>query len=353
MFDGRCSGGIRVEDRLNITHGGNLFAISRDRGWDWRDVLDLSASINPLGPSPGVRPAIEDALDRISHYPGQAPDELEKALAEAWGVPKEFVLAGSGATELIHFIARVGWQGPAEIVTPVWSEFFRAFPHALRLSLAEPEKWPQRGLLVISQPVNPTGEAIPEEVLRRTIAGRDGPVLVDESFIEFTGLESSVAWAANHPNLLVLRTLSKFHALPGLRIGAIVGSGEWLRKLRHRREPWQVNVLAEAAARAALADVDYARQTRALIEQERAWVLDQLAPLNGLRFADSVANYLFAQTDLPAAEICDWFLDRKIILRNCTGLPGVTGDAIRFAIRTRAENERFINAAKEYFCDSR
>src|SRR5512145_2680776 len=100
-----CFGG----SPLVIEHGGNLFAICRERGWDWRDVLDLSASINPLGPAPGVRPAIEEALERIMHYPGQTVAEMEQALATGWGLNPENVLAGGGATELLHFVARAGW----------------------------------------------------------------------------------------------------------------------------------------------------------------------------------------------------------------------------------------------------
>ncbi len=342
--------GMVGRNRLTITHGGNIFAIARDRGWDWRSVLDLSASINPLGPAPGVRAAVERAMDRIAHYPCQRPGELEAALAAEWRVAPEQVLAGSGATELIHFVARSGWNGPAALATPVWSEFYRVFPHALRVSLDTVESWPQRGLLVLSQPVNPTGEAIPEELIRRTIAGREGPVLIDESFIDFTRLESAVAWTDRHPNLLVLRSLSKFHALPGLRVGALVGSREWMDRLARRREPWQVSALAEAAALAALADREHAARTREFVERERQWLLDQLDSLDGLKLYPGAANFLFAEIDPPAAEVCDWFLDRRIILRNCTGLPGVAGQAIRFAVRTRAENERFVQAAREYFC---
>ncbi|MGD0578244.1 MAG: aminotransferase class I/II-fold pyridoxal phosphate-dependent enzyme, partial [Bryobacteraceae bacterium] len=235
---------------MTITHGGNLFAISRERGWDWRDVLDLSASINPLGPPPGVRAAIEAALDRIVHYPDQTPVELESVLASAWRVSPETVMAGGGATELLHFFARAGWQGPSALVTPAASELFRAFPHALRLSLDDPERWPQRGLLVLSQPLNPTGEEISETLVRRAIASREGPVLVDESFIDFTALQSAVGWCELHPNLLVLRSLSKFYALPGLRVGALVGSPQLISRLRRRREPWTVGALADAAARA-------------------------------------------------------------------------------------------------------
>lgn len=335
---------------MRINHGGNLFAICKEKGWDWREVLDLSASINPLGPPAGVRPAVERALDRIMHYPGEMPGELEQRLASHWNVGPEMVMAGGGATDLLHFVARAGWNGPTALVTPVWSEFYRAFPHALRLSVDEPDRWPQRGLLILSQPVNPTGEAIPVEILRRAIAAREGPVLIDESFIDFTRLESAVAWCSSHPNLLVLRSLSKFYALPALRVGALVGSEEWMRRLARRREPWQVSSLAEAAAIAAIEDEDHASRTRETVEIEREWLLEQLSPLPGLRLSQSAANFLFAQTDRPATDICDWFLERKIILRNCTRLPGVQGEAIRFAVRLRADNERFVEAAKEFFC---
>ncbi|MGO9241065.1 MAG: pyridoxal phosphate-dependent aminotransferase [Bryobacteraceae bacterium] len=331
-------------------HGESLFAISRTRGWDWRAVLDLSASINPLGPPPGVRPAIQAALDRIACYPAPMPLELESALAAAWRVAPEMVLAGGGATELLHFFARVGWHGPAALVTPVWPAFYRAFPHALHLPLDDPYCWPQRGLLALGQPVNPTGEEIPANILRRAIASREGPVLVDESFIDFTPLDSAVAWCADHPNLLVLRSLSGFYALPGLRVGALVGSPQSIARLRRRREPFTVGVLAAAAALAALADADYPAHSRALIAAERGWLLEQLGALDGLQLTPGAANFLFASTARPAQQVVDWFLDRQILLHNCTGQPGIPGQAIRFAIRTRPENERFVAAAREFFC---
>lgn len=335
---------------LIVTHGGNVLAVARERGWDWREILDLSASINPLGPSPAVRPAIEEALDRIALYPDQIPGELERTLAEAWGVPAEQVMVGGGATELVHFLARAGWNGPAALAVPVWSEFYRAFPHALRVRADEPERWPQRGLLVLSQPGNPTGVALPPELVKRAIASREGPVLIDESFIEFTRLEPAVRWTLDHPNLLVLRSLSKFYALPGLRVGALIGSKEWMRRLHRKREPWQVGTLAEAAAMAAVRDTEHAQRSREVVEQERQWLLETLSGWEGLRVVPGEANFLLAYTDRPAAEVCEWFLERKILLRNCARLPGVDGEAVRFAVRTRAENERFVEAGRELFC---
>jgi threonine-phosphate decarboxylase len=335
---------------LTITPVENLFAISRERGWDWRQVLDLTAGINPLGPAPGVRPAIEEALDRIGYYPGPAAGELEPLLAEAWGIAPELVMAGDGATGLLHFFARTGWQGPCAIVTPAWSELYRAFPHALHLPFNNPDIWPLRGLLALSQPVNPTGEPVPPELIREAIASREGPVLIDETFIEFTGLESAVGWCQDLPNLIVVRSLSKFQALAGLRVGALVGSRDWIERLRRRHEPWTVNLLAGIGARAALADSVHAARTREIVNAERSWLLEQLSGLDGLRVAPGVASFLFATIDRQASEVCDWFMERKIMLRNCTGMPGVDGEAIRFAVRTRPENERFATAARELFC---
>jgi histidinol-phosphate/aromatic aminotransferase/cobyric acid decarboxylase-like protein len=166
---------------LTITPGENLFAISRERDWDWRQVLDLSTGINPLGPAAGVRAAIEEALDRIGQYPGRDAAELESLLAGSWGIAPELVLAGAGATGLLHFVARTGWQGPSAIVAPAWSELYQAFPHALRLPPGDPGRWPLRGLLALSQPANPTGEPVSPELIRQAIAGREGPVLIDET----------------------------------------------------------------------------------------------------------------------------------------------------------------------------
>ncbi len=335
-----------------VTYGGNVLAIARERGWDWREVLDLSASINPLGPSPHVRPAIEEALDRVALYPEPLPERLSEALAEAWGVEPGQVLVGSGGTELIHFLARAGWNGPAALGVPVWAEFYRAFPYALRVRADSPEQWPQRGLLILSQPGNPTGISVAPEVIKRAIASREGPVLIDESFIEFTRLESAVRWVQDHPNVMVLRSLSKFHALPGLRVGALVASEDWIRRFRRKRDPWRVSTLAEAAALAAVRDTAHAERTRQVVEEERAWLLAQLESMNGLSVLPGEANYLLAYTDRPAAEVCQWFLERKILLRNCARLPGVDGEAVRFAVRTRPENERFVAAAREFFCAS-
>jgi threonine-phosphate decarboxylase len=338
-----------------VTHGGDLFAVCRARGWDWRDVLDFSASINPLGPPPGVYAALSEVLDRIVHYPEHEPARLAERLAAAWGVQPEQVLAGNGATELLHFLARVAprvWPGqPVTLAVPVFSEFHRAYPLAALTPVDRPETWPAKGWLILTQPVNPTGKLVPERALCDLVFGSSRPVLVDESFLDFTDHPSAARWISQRPNLFVLRSLTKFYALPGLRIGALLAHQETLRPLRAWREPWQVNVLAEAAALTALADAAHATRSRSFVREERAWLCAQLAGLPGTAPQESEANYLLVRLAYPAGRLCAALRERRILIRNCAGWPGVDGDAVRVAVRTRAENERLVSAWRDTLCD--
>jgi threonine-phosphate decarboxylase len=116
------------------------------------------------------------------------------------------------------------------------------------------------------------------------------------------------------------------------------------------REPWQVNVLAEAAALASVADRDHGRRTLEFVASERAWLSERIAELPGAKPEPSRANYLFVRLAHAAAGLCAHLLERKILLRDCTGSPGVDGPAVRVAVRTRAENERLIAGWKEHSC---
>ena len=318
-----------------MTHGGNVFAVARRMGWDWRDIADFSASINPLGPAPSVVEAIHAAVDRIVHYPEAEPLALPEGLAAHWGIDADLLLVGNGATELIHFVARM-YGGGVALAAPVFSEFHRAFPEASIVPF-DSAAWPGDRLVIVTRPANPTG-AMP--------AGLEQyphPVLVDESFLDFTDQPSLLPLVPERENLLVLRSLTKFYALPGLRIGALAGPREWIRKWRALRDPWQVNVLAEAAVLAGIGDHEYAERTRTFVRAEREWLSAQLASIVGLTPQPSAANYLLVAGDGPVGPLIERAFAEKILLRDCSGWPGVPfAHAFRVAVRTRGENERLL-----------
>ncbi|MEJ7608506.1 MAG: aminotransferase class I/II-fold pyridoxal phosphate-dependent enzyme [Bryobacteraceae bacterium] len=115
---------------MALAHGGDIFSQACANGWDWHDVLDFSASINPLGPSPHVRKAIIASLDKIVHYPDRYSSDLVLRLAEEWSVDPDSILVGNGATELIHFLSRVWVHQNTTLIVPTFSEFHRAYPGA-------------------------------------------------------------------------------------------------------------------------------------------------------------------------------------------------------------------------------
>lgn len=327
---------------MAVAHGGDIFGAARRYDVPWQQVLDFSASINPLGPSPSAKEAILSAIDRIAHYPDRTSLRLRERLAAEWGVGPEQLLAGNGATELLFDWCR--HFGTGTIAAPAFGEFHRAWPEARLCLLADPATWPELGPVVLTRPANPTGTLIDCETILRYAQRRSDAVLVDESFLDFSDSMSLISKAGG--NLFVLRSLTKFWALPGLRIGALAGDVEVLSRLR---PPWPVNALAEVAALASLDDREHSRKTREHVKTESAWLADQFGALPGTNVWKPTANYLFVETRRAAA-LTEFAEARRVLIRDCSGWPGFDVTGIRVAVRKRWENEILIGVAKEYLC---
>jgi histidinol-phosphate/aromatic aminotransferase/cobyric acid decarboxylase-like protein len=176
----------------------------------------------------------------------------------------------------------------------------------------------------------------------------DATVLIDESFIEFSRLPSAAALIERYPQLIVLRSLTKFYALPGLRAGALIASPSRIASWRQQREPWQVNVLAEEAALAAIDDTEHATRSVQFVTNERTWFLDQLRSLPGATPLPTDANFVFIRLAFPASQLTDYLLRNKILLRNCSDWLGLHRQFVRAAVRLRHENERLLAAWREF-----
>lgn len=324
---------------MAVTHGGNIFAAAAQRGVAWQQVLDFSASINPLGPSPAAREAILCAIDRTAHYPERTGVQLRHRLAQEWHVDADQIILGNGATDLLFDWCRLHRHGT--IAAPAFSEFHRAWPDARYCQLDAPGSWPQDGPLVLTRPANPTGLVVDAKVIQDFARARSGPVLVDESFLDFCDAPSVGSKAI--PNLLVLRSLTKFWALPGLRIGALIGD---VTAIAAQRPPWSVNALAEVAALASIDDREFAFRSRAFVREEMAWLRAQLSFVKTL---PSQANYVAIETNRSAA-LVDFAAERNVLIRNCAGWPGWHFEGVRVALRQRWENEILVGILRECLC---
>jgi threonine-phosphate decarboxylase len=346
-------------------HGGTVFATARSLGIDVGELVDFSASINPLGPPPGVRERVAAAFDRLVHYPDSDGTLLSGLLAQRHGVAPDCLCLGNGSTELIYLIPRLAAGSRALLIAPTFSEYGRALHlagwqcdrhylsastrFALDLDLLATDLDRGYDLLFLCNPGNPTGRLYGRDEVAGVIGlcREHGTLLVlDEAFMDFCEEESAKDLVVDGGAGVVLRSMTKFYGFPGLRLGYALAEPELAARLAALRPPWSVNTLAQEAGLAALADPDYTERTREYVERERERLADGLAELRGVTVYPGAANYLLAELNggMTAAELQRALLARRLLIRDCAGFAGLDDRFFRVAVRTGRENELLLAA---------
>ncbi|MHB8383098.1 MAG: pyridoxal phosphate-dependent aminotransferase [Candidatus Binataceae bacterium] len=342
-------------------HGGNAPA----------GTLDFSASINPLGPPTEAIAAYHDAAARIGTYPAARCERLERALARWLGVEPANVLAGNGTTQLIHLMARTIGVERAAIVIPTFSEFANALALAgvsaapirldaergYALDLADIDAALAAGAraIFVGRPNSPNGSILSAQDAREIAdrcASRGSLCVLDEAFIDFAeDAKSSAQLAASRPGLFVLRSLTKSFAIPGLRLGCIVGAPAAIANLAASIEPWSVNVAAEAVGLACIAHArEFLAQTRAVIANERKFLARALGAIDGIHVFPSAVNFLMLRVaeERTSGDFAVHMLREGIAIRDLASMPGAGAGLYRIGIRLRADNTRLVAAAARW-----
>lgn len=349
------------------SHGGNVYAFARARGIAPARVLDFSASINPLDWPPGTARAYSRALSQIVHYPEPYAETLTAALAEYHGLDPAAVLVGNGSTQLAYLLARTLAARRVLLVAPLFSEYETAFrlhnarteyfflrlPH-FTLALERVEKALTNGYeaLVLTNPNSPTGALVPRAQMEALISmcRRARTILVvDETFVDWVEEASITRLAPYKPHVVVLRSLTKFFAVPGLRVGYLLARPRLVERLRAGLEPWSVNTVAQEVARACLRDRRFVQRSKAFMAQERTWLATRLAALPGLRPFPSQANFLLVQITAGARDaprLVQTLAENNLLVRACDDFPGLGKRFFRVAVRTRSENRRLLTALR-------
>lgn len=303
--------------------------MARLSGWPLADLLDVSANLHPWGPPPGVRAAVACALDQLDRYPPPYAEPLAEALADLLGRP---VTVGNGATELLLAAlrgARRVWVRP-----PCYGGYAETAAAAGVPVIAGDGPYEAGDVVVVGRPNNPDGRLVGlDEVARLArVAER---VVVDESFLAFTEAPSAVGLA---PNVLVVQSMTKTFAIPGLRLG-------WAWNLPDGAlPPWSVNALALAAGLACVEAWDWPR--RPPIDASRRALASELLGLPGVRAVDGAAVFLRMTLAEPvAARVRQAAMERHgVLVRDASTIPGCDGHHVRVAVRVPAENERVLAA---------
>ncbi|MEO1093625.1 MAG: threonine-phosphate decarboxylase CobD [Cyanobacteria bacterium J06638_28] len=350
-------------------HGGNRDWAAPIAGCSPCDLLDFSANISPLGPPASAIAAIQANLHRLTEYPNPRYDSLRTAIARHHTISPEWVLPGNGAAELLTWAGRALANYPATyLVTPAFGDYQRALvafdalitPCPLSLTAAESGNvdWlatiaqslchdPQHCGLLLNTPHNPTGLMMPLEVLA-TLLEQFALVVVDEAFMDFlppASQQSLIAGVEQWPNLVVLRSLTKFYSLAGLRLGYAIAHPKRLQHWQTWRDPWSVNTLAARVGEVVLQDHAYQQASWLWVTAARSQLLADLAHIPGIYPFPGQANYLLLRVDRPGSQIQhDLLQQHHILVRDCLSFPELGDRYIRVAVRTKLENSRLCQA---------
>lgn len=342
-------------------HGGNLGELAKSLSCSPKDILDYSANINPLGPPEYLWNILARTMPDILHYPDPQAGQLVSAISCSTGLPLEEIIVGNGTSELLFATLRALDCRRAVIPVPAYIDYrlacqrvgMEVIPLHLNpdtdfqpdLDLLAETMQPG-DLVILGQPNNPTGCLVAHQDLAALVdQHRDVVFIIDEAFAGFVPKYKSVA--GRFANCIVLRSLTKLFAVPGLRLGYLTASVTLCEQIANQLSPWSVNTLAQAAGIAMVGDEDFAAQSCLLVRNNRAQLQQLLAEIPDLKVFPSAANYLLMSLGscIQARTLADTLLKQeKIAIRCCDNYEGLDTSFIRIAVRTRQENRRLAEA---------
>jgi len=364
----------RLGDRdqpVVATHGGNLGAVARAFDIDPRMLIDFSANINPAGPPPGVMAVLRGAAEHpqiLTAYPDPDATELAAALAQGEGIAPERTIVGNGGAALLDAAIRALAPRRCILPVPAFSEYARALaangadaiPFPLRADedfridaerLVAAARAEQADLCIFSNPHNPSGGVLARAnvlTLARGLAAQGCATIVDEAFVDYVPAVSIADAIDDDEPIIVLRSLTKFYAIPGMRVGYAFAPQALAARVRAAFPSWPVGTLDQHAALAALMDDAYAIRTRLENLREREHLARRLTDL-GCRVFPAAANFLFVDVTalgIEPEELRTKLIRRAgIVIRTFPDDPALHGmPVVRVAVRSRADNDCLAEA---------
>ncbi len=329
------------------------------------ELIKLSANENPLGASPRVAEAIQEALCHIHRYPDGACQLLREAVSDFYQLPQDHFVFGNGSDELIHLIGLAYLEAGDEVVMghPSFVRYEASvqlnqavlkrvpltndYRHDLPAMLAEVSE--RTKLVYIANPNNPTGTIVYRHELEHFIDLLPDHVLLvlDEAYYEYVDhpdYPNGLDWVRRGAQVLVLRTFSKAYGLAGLRLGYAVARPDLLDPIERVREPYNVNLLAQVAGVAVLRDQAHVARTRELNRQSLE-AFQQACEQMGLRVVPSYANFLLIEIGAHCAQVRQRLLQMGVMVRSGEGfgLPHF----LRVNTGTPEQNEKFLRALQQ------
>ncbi len=342
---------------MDYKHGGNIYALENKES-----IVDFSSNINPLGPPANLKQEVLEACHIIEQYPDPSYTDMRKKLEELYGLDKDNFVVGNGGIQVIHNVIEFLEFTKALIIVPTFVEYEKALERFNKLFdyyfLEEEDDFilnPKAllrsdlsdiDLIILCTPNNPTGAYIDKKDLIElvdTLNQLNKKILIDEAFIDFLddGM-SMMNQISIYNNLIITRSITKFFAVPGLRLGFLATSNKALvNNINQYRESWSVNIFANQLFLKLFKNDKYIQETKKLIVGGRDRLYNQLKEFPQLKVYKPSVNYVFFKSEV-AIPWKEELLKFNILIRHCDNYVGLDDQFYRVAVKSKVQNDLLI-----------
>lgn len=345
----------------DLGHGANVDLMAEVFNKNTKDIIDFSSNINPKVIS-NLDKYILEGLNRCKSYPDINYTKLRSNIGNYIKINPKYIIPGNGATEIIYLLMK-NIKKRIAILNPTFSEYERAAKlnnlEIINFMLNEDDEFSVNikeirenidsfDSLFICNPNNPNGKVKNIEELLNIMIKHDKLLIVDETFMEFVNKEenySLIRYVEKYENLFILKAVTKFFGMPGLRLGYGVTSNEKLMEDIYRyKEPWTVNSFADNLSNYIFKDEQYINSSKEYYIKERLYMINSLREIKKIHVYDTDTNFILIKLkNINAEELkIKLFKESNILIRNASNFIGLDENHIRIAIKSHEENQLIL-----------
>ncbi len=341
------------------------------------DTVLYNSNLNPMGVPESVKKALNDYTDYVMRYPDDYYPELKKTLASYAGCKENQLVLGSGSSDLLRIFISLLAPKKAMVLVPSFSEYEKVLDmfgcEIVYYELDEAKGYQfdiadfvghldsSIDLIILGNPNNPTSQIISRddmETMSEVCKELDTFLLIDEMYIEFVDKYqevTSVPLVASYDNIAVLRSTSKFFAVPGLRLAyAILNNQEYMNILNITSAPNPISSITAAVCTDMLKDKKYIKESSSQIYTERSLIVSAMSTNKNIKLYKPSANFMLVQIlkdGVTAGQVAEHCKLKGIVIRNCENIRGLSDKFIRFCFMKPNQNDLLVNTILELLKD--
>ncbi|WP_455538990.1 pyridoxal phosphate-dependent aminotransferase [Terrisporobacter sp.] len=345
----------------DLGHGANVDLMAKTFNKKTEDIIDFSSNINPKV-IPNLKKYILEGLNKCKSYPDINYTSLRKNISSYININPKFIIPGNGATEIIYLLMK-NIKRRLAILNPTFSEYERGAKlnnlEVINFKLNKDdefsvnfheieEKINEFDSLFICNPNNPNGKVKDIEKLLELMIKHNKLLIVDETFMEFVYEDekySLIKYVEKYENIFILKAVTKFFGMPGLRLGyGVTSNKQLIEDIYKYKEPWSVNSFADTLSNYIFNDKDYISSSKEYYLNERAYMLSSLRKIKKLKVYDTDTNFILIRfEDKKAKELkLQLFEESNILIRDASNFINLDENYIRIAIKSHEENQLIL-----------